>query len=497
MKPVFTYGTPEDVGISSKDILNLINEFQEAELYTHSLMIVKNGKIVTEAYWKPFDKDFRHRMYSVSKSFVAGAIGLLCEEGKIKLTDKVCKYFPEYPEETLHPYTRDTTIRDLMIMATPFELTYALYGNGRNVHYWVESFFTAKPNKPSGTVFCYDTTASFMLDVLVERITGKPFMDYLYDKILYKLDFSENVKCIKSPDGFSWGGSGVLCTTLDLAKYAYIYLKGGKVNGEQLLPEEFVKDAIAKQIESDTFGLGGNVYTTVGYGYQIWRTEDNGFAFNGMGNQHAFCYPDKDLMVILTSDNQGKQPDAIRVISSAIKRNLLNKCNKSSIEENKAAFQELTKKIESLSLMMPKGERRSECEKKIDGVTYKLIDNPMKWEWVRFSFGEKEGTMYYKNERGEKSLKFGYGEYVEGELPETHYSGDTIGTPLGRGYKYLGAGVWPEETHLLLRFNVVDDYIGNCVGSFAFTGDRVGFRLSKTAEGFLDGYEGLAGGDAM
>jgi len=311
------------------------------------------------------------------------------------------------------------------------------------------------------------------------------------------LDFSENVKCIKSPDGFSWGGSGVLCTTLDLAKYAYIYLKGGKVNGEQLLPEEFVKDAIAKQIESDTFGLGGNVYTTMGYGYQIWRTEDNGFAFNGMGNQHAFCYPDKDLMVILTSDNQGKQPDAIRVISSAIKRNLLNKCNKSSIEENKAAFQELTKKIESLSLMMPKGERRSECEKKIDGVTYKLIDNPMKWEWVRFSFGEKEGTMYYKNERGEKSLKFGYGEYVEGELPETHYSGDTIGTPLGRGYKYLGAGVWPEETHLLLRFNVVDDYIGNCVGSFAFTGDRVGFRLSKTAEGFLDGYEGLAGGDAM
>ena len=199
----------------------------------------------------------------------------------------------------------------------------------------------------------------------------------------------------------------------------------------------------------------------------------------------------------MTSDNQGKQPDAIRVITSAIKRNLLEKSEEKVLASNKSAFDSLSKKIECLSLMMPKGERRSNCEKSIEGVTYKLIENPMNWEWVRFSFGEKEGTVYYKNSRGEKALKFGYGEYVEGELPENHYSGDTIGTPLGRGYKYLGVGVWPEKTHLLLRFNVVDDYIGNFVGSFAFTGDRIGFRLSKTAEGFLDDYEGLAGGDAI
>ena len=68
-------------------------------------------------------------------------------------------------------------------MATPFELTYALSGEGRNVKYWVESFFTETPDKPAGTVFCYDTSASFILNVLVERLTGKPFMDYLYDDL--------------------------------------------------------------------------------------------------------------------------------------------------------------------------------------------------------------------------------------------------------------------------------------------------------------------------
>lgn len=492
MAEVFTYASPESVGIPSAEIEACIRELEAQELYMHSFMVIRHGKIVAEGYWKPFHKEFRHRMYSVSKSFVTGAIGLLVEEEKIKLSDRVCTYFPEYPEESLHPYVKDTTIRDLLIMATPYELSYSF-----KITEWVESFFTGKPNKPAGTVFCYDTTASFMLNVLVERITGQPYMEYLYDKILHKLDFSKNVKCIKSPDGYSWGGSGVLCTTLDLAKYAYIFLKGGKVNGEQLLSESFVKEAISKQIESDTFGHGGNIYTAMGYGYQIWRTEDNGFVFNGMGNQHAFCYPDKDLMIICTADNQGKQPDTARVLRTAVREHIVHVCAEKTLPENPAAQKSLTDMLGALELMMPKGETKSKHAEKINGVTYKLIENNLGWEWVRFEFGETEGTMYYKNARGEKSLTFGYGNYVPGELPETHYDGDAIGTPLGRGYRYVGAGVWPEETHLLLRFNVIDDYIGNLTFSFAFTGDRIGFRASKFAENFLHDYEGLAGGDKI
>jgi len=184
------------------------------------------------------------------------------------------------------------------------------------------------------------------------------------------------------------------------------------------------------------------------------------------------------------------------VITSAIKRHIIEKCIDTQYPQNSQALDCLTKKLNSLQLMMPKGEKRSRCEHKIQGRIYKLIDNPLKWEWVRFSFEDNEGTMYYKNARGEKSLTFGYGKYVSGEFPETEYSGDIIGTPMGRGYRYVGVGVWPEETHLLLRFNIVDDYIGNLVFSFAFTGDKIGFRASKTAEGFLDDYVGLAGGNS-
>ena len=497
MSEVFTYASPESVGLSSVDIKRFVEVLEENALYMHSIMVIRHGKIVAEGYWKPFNKDFRHRMYSVSKSFVAGAIGLLLDKGKIKLSDRICTYFPEYPEENMHPYIRETTIRNLLMMATPFENSYALKGNGRNVKYWVESFFTEKPNKPSGTVFCYDTSATFILNVLVERLTGKPFMDYLYDEILHKLDFSKNVKCIKSPDGFSWGGSGVLCTTLDLAKYAYIYLKCGKINGEQLLSESFVKQATSMQIETDTFAYGGNIYSAMGYGYQIWRGEDNSFVFNGMGNQHAFCYPDKDLMIVCTADNQGgKAFDTARMLRLAIKHLIVDKCEEKVLPENPKALSALHEKLDSLSLIMPKGAKSSPAAENIHGKTYKLLENSLGFEWVRFDFGETAGTMYYKNSRGEKSLTFGYGEYMEGNLPETHYSGDCIGVPSGRGYRYVGAGVWPEENHLLLRFNIIDEYIGNLTFAFGFCDNKIGFRASKAAEAFLDDYEGLAGGEA-
>ena len=495
MAEIFTYASPETVGMSSDDILAFIDELEENGLNMHSVMVIRHGKIAAEGYWKPFHRDFRHRMYYISKSFVAGAIGLLLDEGRISLSDRVCKYFPEYPEENLHPYTRETTVRDLLIMASPFELTYSLWGNARNTRYWVESFFTAAPKKPAGTVFCYDTTASFILDVIAERVTGMKFMDYLYEKILYKVDFSKNVRCIQSPDGYSWGGSGVLCTTLDLAKFAYIFLNGGKVGKEQLISAEFVKEATAKQIDTDVYGHGGNIYSTHGYGYQIWRNEENGFAFNGMGNQHAFCYPDKDLLVVCTADNQGKQPESARVLFTAVKNHLVKKCADAPLAENEAGYNALKEKLKNLTLNMPKGEKTSMYIEKINGKRYVLNENSLGWEWMDFEFCDGKGTLCYKNARGEKSLSFGLGEYLEGELPETEYSGEVIGIPLGRGYRYVGTGVWWSERQLLLRFNIIDDYIGNLTFAFSFNGNKVGFRASKAAEGFLDDYQGLAGGE--
>ena len=76
-----TYKTPEAVGISSANIQKYINILEGRRLSTHSLIIARGDDIVFEKYWAPFTPDFGHRMYSISKSVVAIAVGFAEQEG--------------------------------------------------------------------------------------------------------------------------------------------------------------------------------------------------------------------------------------------------------------------------------------------------------------------------------------------------------------------------------------------------------------------------------
>ena len=130
------------------------------------------------------------------------------------------------------------TIRDMLIMATPFDKN--AYDGDRDEN-WIEAFFREKCTHPAGTIFDYNTAATYMLDVIVEKVAGKDFLEYLKDRALRETGFSENSWCVKSPEGYAWGGSGVMATTRDLARFAQLMMNGGKWNGKQLISEEYVK----------------------------------------------------------------------------------------------------------------------------------------------------------------------------------------------------------------------------------------------------------------
>ena len=92
---MFSKISPEKAGISSKNIANFINTLNSYNINTHSIIMAKGNNIIAESYYEPFGKDILHRMYSVSKSFVAIAIGLAEQEGLLSLDDKFIYYFPE------------------------------------------------------------------------------------------------------------------------------------------------------------------------------------------------------------------------------------------------------------------------------------------------------------------------------------------------------------------------------------------------------------------
>ena len=75
--------------------LEFIKRCEERDIPIHGFMAVQGGKVIAEHYFWPFDETSLHRMFSVTKSFTAVAVGFLSKDGLIGLDDKICKYFPE------------------------------------------------------------------------------------------------------------------------------------------------------------------------------------------------------------------------------------------------------------------------------------------------------------------------------------------------------------------------------------------------------------------
>lgn len=475
--------TPESVGVPSEAVLNYVNTLEKKGVNLHSFIMLKDGKIFAEGYYPPFSEEKLQRLYSVSKSFTAVAIGLMQDEGKIKISDKICKYFPEYLPQNIHPFLSDMKIEDMLKMSTCF----TDYMDFEFDSKWKEKYFSYKPDHPAGTIFRYSTMATHMLAVLVEKLSGKKLLDYMRERMLDETGFSKDAWCVEAPDGSSWGGSGIMATLRDLAKFAEVLLNGGRFNGKQLISEEFVKKATTTQIDIDV-DEGG---FWKGYGYQIWTMKDGSFCFRGMGSQHAICIPHKNMVVCLTCDNQGI-PNNDALIFEELFERFVPAVTDEKLTEGKA-FDDLAKKCKTLCLKLQKGEMKSSYDKIINGAAYKLSDNVMNISKVKFLLNDDEGAVTLFTERGEKTVKFGFGKNVAFEFPEDYYY-ERIGTKSKKHYPALASAAWTDDMKLTVRIYTVGAYLGNITMAFSFKGDDIGIMMIKNAEWFFDEYHGYAGG---
>ncbi len=486
---ILQFCRPEAVGVHPSLVENYVNEMNRRHKMHHSFVMMRGGKVFAEGYWKPFHREWLHRMYSVSKTFVSAAVGMLADEGKLKLSDPIIQYFPEKDTAALHPYIREMTIRDMLMMST-CHVSNAYRSKDPD---WLHVFFYPhnEPDHKAGTEFRYDTSATYTLCVLVARLAGQEFLDYLKDKALREIGFTEKAWCVEAPDGHMWGGSGVECTTLDLARFAMIFACKGVINGKRYLSEEYINAATSKQIEN---------YTTVrdaaegwGYGYQIWRVRDNCYAFLGMGGQIALVVPHKDLIFTCNSDMQG-DADGYHCIVDILFDTVIDHMSDGEIETDDAAFDRMNAVLGALEVAVPAGENTSPILEKINGARYVLSENSMGMREISFSFSGSAGILTYYTDRGEKHFPLCLGRYADTVFPETHYSGKRINQPLGKEYRCLNAAVFTAPDTLLVRSYVIDDYFGNMSAEFKFDGEKITLNITKTAEWFMDEYPGTAEG---
>jgi CubicO group peptidase (beta-lactamase class C family) len=495
--------SPEAAGIPSGKIIDFIDEIEEARINLHSFLMARGGKIFAEGYYKPIDENFRHRIYSISKSFVSLAIGRLVGEGRISVTDKIVDYFPEYYDKnSSNEWISSLTIEEMLKMTTP--MSSPNYSRGVNAPIseapnnllregWTKCFFeyTDKHDRPNGMLFRYDSNASHVLGVLVEKLTGMTFLEYLRP-VFDKIGVSEEIKCVRCPDGHSWGASGVICTLRDLAKVGELLLNLGESNGEQLLPREYMMKATSRLVDIN-YDNGDKIYSN-GYGYQIW-THKYGFEMIGMYSQRVICFPDRDFLFVCNGNTANKKDSSAHyeLLHSAVLR--IYKALGEALPENEAENAKLREKLSNLTMLGGFGEKDSPIVSSVSGVTYDLAPNPMEIKWIRLELSKEENRLVYENPRGVKEIPFGMEEFKEFSFPETHYYGMQVGTPKGEGQRAVASAAWTMENRLLIRVNIIDTSIGHLGIVLEFKDeDTVAVQFTKSAEAFLGEYNGTSYG---
>lgn len=298
--------TPEQQGMDSELLVKMFDHIKQEDANIHSVLIIRNGYIVAEAYFYPLRQDIKHKIHSCTKSFTSALVGIAIHEGYIDGVDhRVLDFFPERTVANSDPRKQAMTLEHLLTMTSGLdwpELSVS-YSSPTNVNEqmtqsqdWVQFVLDRPMVEEPGTAFNYNTGGSHLLSAIIHETTGMNALSFAQARLFEPLGISD-VSWSSDPDGVSYGGDGILMTPRDMAKFGYLYLKGGVWDGQQIVPADWVEASATKHVETVV-----NIIPY--YGYQWWVHNDDTYAAFGYGGQYILVIPDLEMVVAFTGGLQ-------------------------------------------------------------------------------------------------------------------------------------------------------------------------------------------------
>jgi len=370
--------SPDSVGFSVER-LKMLDDALQATVDQKLLagivtMLARHGKLVEQKTYgqqdiataKPMRKDTIFRIYSMTKPITGVAMMILYEEGKWKPNDPIAKYIPEFANLkvysgtdgsgclTLEAPAHAPTIGELMSHTAGF--TYGFFGNTQVDKLYQE----ASPFKAASLKEFIDRLAklpllyqpgegwiySVSVDIqgyLVEKLSGKPFPDFVRERILVPLGMKDTdffvpqdklarLATVYVPDaqgsglaavpndpnvtqspGLPSGGGGMYSTAIDYLRFAQMLLGGGELNGVRLLSPSTVQlmrsNHLPERLMTGKFGIGlYHMQPGLGFGYdfavfddpiRIGSTAGKGsYLWDGLAGTWFWIDPTNDLIFV-------------------------------------------------------------------------------------------------------------------------------------------------------------------------------------------------------
>ena len=173
--------SPEAEGVASPGILEFLKAMEQTKHELHSFMMLRHGQVVAEGWWSPYAAELKHTMYSMSKSFTSTAIGLVVSEGKLSVEDKVISFFSDDLPEKISENLAALKVKHLLSMAVGHEHEpMAAVIASEN---WVRTFLAEPIPREPGSLFVYNSTATYLCSAIVQKVTGQRVIDYLTPRL--------------------------------------------------------------------------------------------------------------------------------------------------------------------------------------------------------------------------------------------------------------------------------------------------------------------------
>jgi len=275
---------------SGKNILE--QEFKNSQTGSSSLLkkllkdmrvdgfiVLKDGKIVTEAYYNGYRPEKRHHMFSVTKSLVGTLAGIMVHEGKIDPTLPVSHYLPELKEKS---GIGDATVRQALDMTASlvWDMNHGdpmsnvqLNSRAGGMEYISADFPYAntlsllqstEKKDEHGKVYSYTPANTEVLGWIISRLSNKNWQEVFSEKIWSKLGTEHDALVVVDRGGHGFATAGLNATLRDMARFGLMIAQNGYYNDQQIVPSDWIDDirrcdedtrnAWKKSEEYNTFG---------------------------------------------------------------------------------------------------------------------------------------------------------------------------------------------------------------------------------------------------
>ncbi len=322
--------TPESAGIDTTALEAAAGKIASGERGNiHSLLVVRDGKLVFERYFRgvdflwgrplgtvAFGPETPHDVRSVSKSVVGALVGIAHGEGALPDLDApIASFFPEHAKGR-EADLEGRTLRHALTMSAGLawdELTHPYYDprNDENglwrAHDPLDYALSRKPIAAPGAAFRYNGGLLTVLAAAIEKTTGEPLDAYARERLWCPLGVTL-AEWVRHGSGALVAGSGLRLRPRDMARFGQMMLDLGRFAGRQIVPADYARASLEAQISTGPDGF------IPSYGY-LWWIGDGPFAM-GNGGQRVYVDRGRRTVIVLTagiydSPEQGVAPKRV------------------------------------------------------------------------------------------------------------------------------------------------------------------------------------------